>query len=95
MGGENIIYQITPFVPLELVVKATRNLDNFKDSLIENHFIKMIYDEMYTCKVFEEIIIYDKEKKEVIAAVTIVERALQDVEQLVKVWNKKEQLGYA
>ena len=47
---------------MEIVVKATKAVNSFKEQLLENHFMKLISDEDTICRVFEEIIIYDKKK---------------------------------
>ena len=47
---------------MEIVVKATNAENNFKEQLLESHFMKMIYEEDTICKVLEEIIIFDKNK---------------------------------
>ena len=42
---------------------------------MENHLLKLVYQEDYICKVLEEILIYDEPNDSVHRAVSIVERA--------------------
>ena len=55
-GGENVVFRVNPFVPLEIIAKVTLSTGEFNDIMVENHFIRLAYDERYICKVHEEII---------------------------------------
>ena len=57
--------------------------------ITENHFLKLLYDEEFICKVLEEIIIFDKKKLKVLAALAIVERASCDMIKLCYRWIGK------
>ena len=85
-GGEVIVYDIEPFIPVEAVVKISIS-DRSKLGLVtENQFLRLLYDEEFICKVLEEIIVFDREKQRVYAAVSIVERASCDLIKLCYRW---------
>ena len=47
---------------------------------MENHLLRLSAQEDYVCKVLEEIIIFDKEKNETVASLSIIEKAENDLE---------------
>ena len=61
-GGENMIFRINPFIPLEVIAKVTLSEGSFNDILMENHFIRLAYHEDYICNVYEEVIAYSEEE---------------------------------
>lgn len=68
------------------MAKITNSLVSSKEIFIENQKIRLAKNKDYVCKILEEIILYDKEKKEILALVVIVEKAEFDLGQLVDNW---------
>ena len=85
-----MVFRVNPFIPLEIIAKATLSETSFSDILTENHFIRLAYDENYMCKVHEEIIAYSQEKKKILFLVAIIESAENDLMNMCKVWASKE-----
>ena len=73
-------FRIDPFLPIEVIAKVTLNENSFDDLLLENHFLRIVYDEKYVCKVQEEIICCDKETKEAVGVVAVIESAERDLD---------------
>ena len=71
-GGENIIYQVEPFVPIECVAKVSL-VDSTIDLLEENHYLKLAAHPSYVCRVLEEIVIYNTKFSVPIVGVAIIE----------------------
>ena len=62
-GGENVVFRMNPFVPVEVIAKATKSIESFNEILLENHFLRLAFNEKYVCKVFEEIVAYSEKSK--------------------------------
>ena len=58
-GGEASVYHIEPFIPVEAVVKLSKSTRTNLGLLTENHFLRLLHNEEFICKMLEEIIIYD------------------------------------
>ena len=57
-----MIFDIEAFVPLEIIAKIPINQNESKALIVENHFLRLVADDNYVCKVLEEIIFFDKAK---------------------------------
>lgn len=57
---------------------------------MENHVLKLCSDKDYVCTVLEEILIYDEQDKSLVLAVALVERAENDLKQLISIWNNPQ-----
>ena len=57
--------------------------------MTENHFLRLLYNEEFICKVLEEIIVYDKKNERAYVAVSIIERASCDLKKLYYRWTRK------
>ena len=73
------MFRINPFIPVEVIAKVTRNSEAVESILTENTFLKLDYNEDYTCRVYEEVIAYSKEEDQIISLVSIVECAENDL----------------
>lgn len=54
--------------------------------MLENHFIRLAYNETYICKLYEEIIACSEETKEILYLISIVESAENDLLQMCNAW---------
>jgi hypothetical protein len=59
-GGENMIFRVNSFLPVEIIAKVPLNQDSFSDLILEDQFIKLVYDPEFICKIIEEIILFNK-----------------------------------
>lgn len=85
-GGENMIFRINPFLPLEVIAKVTLSVGNLHDILTENHFIRLCENEEYICTVYEEVIAYSEEENKIKALVAIIGCAENDLFKMVEMW---------
>lgn len=85
-GGENAVFRVEPYLPLEIIAKATLSKSPFNDLMLENHFIRLAYNETYICKLYEEIIACSEETKEILYLISIVESAENDLLQMCNAW---------
>ena len=77
-GGENAIYQIEPFVPIEAVAKVSIE-EGTLDILNENQLLRLAANPEYICKVLEEIVIFDTKSYKPKATVALIEQAQMDL----------------
>ena len=55
---------------------------------MENHILRLCCSKDYICRVLEEILIYDKSNNgKLVLNITIVERAYNNLTQLLKYWR--------
>ena len=85
-----MVYKVTPFVPYEIIAKASLSQTSFKDILLENHFIRLAHNENFICKVYEEIIAYSEKEHKIVFLVAIIESAEEDLLSLSKIWSDQE-----
>ena len=90
-GGENVIFRMNPFVPVEVIAKATKSAGSFNDILLENHFLRLASNERYICKVLEEIVAYSEKSNQILFLLAIVESAENDLLNMANIWSSEEQ----
>jgi hypothetical protein len=56
-----MIFRVGAFQPFEIIAKVPLNQDSFADLLLEDQFIKLVYDKDFICEIKEEIILFNKE----------------------------------
>jgi hypothetical protein len=56
-----MIFRVGSFQPVEIIAKVPLNQNSFSDLLLEDQFIKLVYDKDLICEIKEEIILYNKE----------------------------------
>lgn len=89
-GGENVVYRVNPFIPIEIIAKATLSKTEFNEIMLENHFLRLAHNDKYICKVLEEIIALSGETKKILYLIAIIESAENDLMTMAKVWCNPE-----
>ena len=59
--------------------------------LMESHLLKLIAHKEYIAEILEEIIEYNEKDKSVYGCVVIVEQAQNDLNDVLSIWNDKQQ----
>ena len=71
-GGENSVFTLEPFVPVETVARVSTE-NALLEALEENQILRLVAHSDYVSNILEEIIIYDINKKMPVKGVTLVE----------------------
>ncbi|CDW87246.1 serine threonine protein kinase-like protein [Stylonychia lemnae] len=99
-GGEAIVYRLEHQNLDEVIAKCTLINDNQEDSeiyeafmeiLAESQQLKILANNNYIAQVQEEIIIMNQQEQVITQYVAIVERAQHTLQDLLQIWNNKDQ----
>ena len=79
-GAESVVFMVEPFIPIECVAKIALKNSKFTCLLIENNYLRIVENEEFTCKIFEEIVIFDKKLNKITGILAINEKAESDID---------------
>ena len=85
-GGENLVFYIEPYIPIEVVARLTIQPEGSKGLLLETQMMKTLKNKDFVCQNIEELAVWDEESRQFSTVISVVERASMDLLGFAKMW---------